>query len=181
MGKILHLNRSNGRDKNLAKMKNKTRVLKLLIAMIVVFSIVFHLLRITYGTINEYISDLNIVYTPSSPARTYRYSNISIDIFEYWVFKLSDLEEKTVLNDIENGKWDELDSNHIAKLDAFDYYNKILGKNYKKNDCYICIYDCKNDIIITDSENMIYEDTTKWIIFLYDTETKKYYCIHETV
>ena len=23
---------------------------------------------------------------------------------------------------------------------------------------------------------MIYEDTTKWIIFLYDTETKKYYC-----
>ena len=66
----------------MAKMKNKTRVLKLLIAMIVVFSIVFHLLRITYGTINEYISDLNIVYTPSSPARTYRYSNISIDIFE---------------------------------------------------------------------------------------------------
>ena len=105
---------------------------------------------------------------------------LSIDTFEYWVFKLSDSEKAEISKDIETGNWEKLNSNHIERLDSFTSYYKIFGFLYKKHNCYICIYDRNNDVIITNSKNLIYLDTSSWIIFLYDTETGKYYCIHQT-
>ena len=165
----------------MAKIKNNPKCFKILVIVIVVIFAFSHLYRVTFGTINEYISDLGIVWSPSSPANRFHYSIISIDIFEYWVFSLNKSEKEKISNDLKDGNWNKLENNHIDKLDYFSKYKTILGNSYKKHDCYICIYDCKNDEVITNSENMIFEDTTKWIVFLYDTKTNKYFCIHQTM
>ena len=158
--------------------------LKIVIVLVIILSIslsIFsHFIKSKFGTISDYISELDVVYTPITYASRFHYA-LSIDTFEYWVFKLSDSEKQEILKDIKIGNWEKLNSNHIEKLDAFTHYTKILGFMYKKHNCYICIYDRNNNVIITNSENWIHLDTTGWIIFLYDTETEKYYCIHETL
>ena len=165
----------------MARMKlSFPKVFKIAVALIVVLSIFSHCIKIKFGTISDYISELNVVYTPTTYANRFHYT-LSIDTFEYWVFKLSDSEKQEILKDIKTGNWEKLNSNHIEKLDAFTHYTKVLGFTYKKHNCYICIYDRNNNIIITNSENWIHLDTTGWIIFLYDTESEKYYCIHETL
>ncbi len=160
----------------------KISKIKFKVALIVVLVFVlFQLFSMRFGTITEYIYELDIVFVPTSAAERFRYSVFSGDVFEYWIFELNDLEEKLVLKDIENGNWDKLRPNHIEKLDSFNQYRKILGNKYKNRNCYICIYDCKNNEIITNSKNMVYEDTSKWLIFLYDIEYNRYFCIHQTL
>ncbi len=156
-----------------------SKCFKIIIVLIIIFSIFTHCIKLKFGTLSEYISELEVVYTPNTYASRFHQA-LSIDTFEYWVFKLSDSEKVEISKDIENGNWEKLNSNHIERLDSFTRYYKVLGFLYKKHDCYICIYDRNNDVIITNSENLIYLDTSSWIIFLYDTETGKYYCIHQT-
>ena len=164
----------------MAKIKFKfSKSLNSVIVLIMVLSIFSHWFKLQFGMISEYISGLGIVYTPVTYASRF-HQDLSIDTFEYWVFKLNDSEKMEISKDIEIGNWEKLNSNHIERLDSFTRYYKILGFLYKKHDCYICIYDRNNDAIITNSENLIYLDTSSWIIFLYDTETGKYYCIHQT-
>ena len=158
-------------------MQKTIKALCIIIAIITVFSCT---IKISFGDINEYISELNIVYTPTGPANRFHY-DLSIDLFEYWVFNLTDKEEKLLFIDVENGNWSVLNSQHISKLETLEHYNEILGYSYKKHDCYICIYDYHEDKIITNSDNQIYYDTAGWIIFLYDTQASKYYCVFETM
>ena len=160
---------------------NKKTMIKFLIILVSLCLMFSFITRFAFGRINEYISELGVVYTPQKTAIRFHYQILSIDTFEYWVFILSDNEEKIILDEVENGNWSEMNFNHIDKLEYFDEYKKIFGNSYKKHKCYISIYDIKQNEYITDSENEIWQDTTKWLIFLYDTETKKYYCVHETV
>ena len=164
----------------MAKIKFRfSKCLKVAIILIIILSIFSYCFRSMFGRMSEYISELDVVYTPDTVPDRF-YDKLSIDTFEYWVFKLNDSEKAKISKDIETGNWEKLNSNHIEKLDSFSDYIKILGFSYKRHDCYICIYDRDNDAIITNSENLMYFETSKWIVFLYDTETGKYYCIHET-
>ena len=153
-------------------------ILVLVVSICIAFSFV---IRFAFGGINEYIPELGIVYVPQKPAIRFHYQILTPDIFEYWVFRLTDKEEKAILDGVEKGDWSEMNSHHINKLEYFDGYEKIFGDKYKNHKCYICIYDDKENKVITDSKNIICEDTTKWIIFLYDTESNLYYCVHETM
>ncbi len=157
------------------------KILKILALVVSICLVLSFVIRYAFGTINEYIAELGIVYVPQKPAIRFYYQIFSIDIFEYWVFKLSNEEEKIILDEAENGNWSEMNSEHIAKLEYFDEYKKIFGNRYKKHKCYICIYDKSHKEIISDSDNEIWQDTTKWIIFLYDVDSNRYYCVFETV
>lgn len=157
--------------------KKLLKILALVVSICLVLSFV---IRYAFGTINEYIADLGIVYVPQKPAIRFYYQIFSIDIFEYWVFKLNNEEEKIILDEAENGNWSEMNSEHIAKIDC-EEYRKIFGNSYKKHKCYICIYDKSHKEVITDSDYEIWQDTTKWIIFLYDVDTNRYYCVFETM
>lgn len=150
---------------------------KLIIIIVILIIIEATAFRCYFGTLNPYISELNIVYTPTKPAYRF-YHWYWIDIYDYYVFRLSNREEKIIIQEAENGKWSELTSEHIDKLEYFDYYEEIWGNDYKKHKCYICIYDEQNNQIVTDSENDI---PSNRIIFLYDTETNKYYCVFQTI
>lgn len=152
---------------------------KLIIIIVILIIIEATTFRCYLGTLNPYISELNIVYTPTKPAYRF-YHWYWIDIYDYYVFRLSNREEKIIIQEAENGKWSELTSKHVDKLDSVDC-DEVWGYLYRYHKCYICIYDEQNNQIITDSDNEIYHDTTDWIIFLYDTETNKYYCVFQTI
>ncbi len=161
------------------KPSNK-KALKILAVLLVVHFFIFSALWSYVGGINEYIAQLDIVYTPTKPAFRFYYQIMSIDTFEYWIFKLNDKEEKKILDEVEEGKWSEVNSQHMGRLEDFEYYGKIFGEKYKDHESYICIYDEMRGNIITDSSSAIWEETANWIIFLYDTETNLYYCVYET-
>ena len=165
---------------NMKKFKIKLANKKLIIIIVVLILIEATAFRCYSGTLNPYIKELNIVYTPTKPAYKYYHWNWT-DIYEYYVFKLSNREEEIIIQEAENCNWSEMTSLHVNKLDHFESYNEFLDCTYRYHKCYICIYDEQNNQIITNSDNDIYHDTTGWIIFLYDTETNKYYCVFQTM
>ena len=156
------------------------KLLKILALLVSICLILSFAVRYAFGTINEYIAELGVVYVPEKPAIRFYYQMFSIDTFEYWVFKLSDEEEKIILDEAENGNWSEMNSEHIAKIDC-EEYRKIFGNSYKNHKCYICIYDKTHKEVITDSDYETWQYATKWIIFLYDVDSNRYYCVLETV
>ena len=164
----------------LKKLKNINSVNKKLIIIIVILIIIESIaFKQYFGNINPYISELNIVYTPNKPAYKFHYWHW-IDVYEYYVFRLSDKEEKIIIQEAENGNWSEMTLNHIDRIDSMDY-GEFLDFSYRYHKCYVCIYDIQHDEIITDSENYIPYDTTQWVIFLYDTLANKYYCVFQTM
>ena len=147
------------------------KLIIIITALILIETIAF---RCYSGTLNPYISDLNIVYTPTKPAYKYYHWHWT-DIYEYYVFKLSNKEEKILLQEAEEGKWSELTPYHINEL---NYYEEFLDYSYRHHKCFICIYDEQNNQIVTDSD---IDMPPNRIIFLYDTETNKYYCVFQTM
>lgn len=164
-------------NKKNKKFKIRRANKKLIIIIVILISIEATALRCYLGTLNPYISDLNIVYTPTKPAYKF-YHWHWIDIYEYYVFRLSNNEEKIIIQEAENGNWSEMTSQHANKLDNYEHYNEFLDYSYRYHKCYICIYDEQNNQIVTDSDTNIPPNK---IIFLYDTETNKYYCVFETM
>lgn len=164
------------------KIKNiKPRTKKLIIILLVISQLLIAINILCFGKINPYITEQNVVYTPTKLPSRFHYTIISIDEFQYWVFRLNNKEEQIIINEAENGgNWTKMTDEHVDKLDSFDSYIKIFGYFYRYHDCYISIYDAQNGEIITNSENLIYLDTTEWIVFLYDTDTNKYCCVFQT-
>ena len=165
------------------KIKNiRPRTKKIIIILLVISQLLIDVNILCFGKINPYIVEQSVVYTPTKYPSKFHYDIISIDEFQYWVFRLNNKEEQIIIQEAESGgNWTKMTGEHADKLDSFDHYIKIFGYFYRFHDCYICIYDDQNSEIITDSENLIYHDTTEWIIFLYDTDTNKYYCIFQTM
>ncbi len=158
------------------KLKIRPANKKLIIIIAILIFVEATAFRCYFGTLNPYISELNIVYTPTKPA--YKFHRwYWIDIYDYSVFRLSNKEEKIIIQEAEDGKWSELTSKHIDKLDSVDC-SEVWGYIYRYHKCYICIYDEQNNQIVTDSDNDIPPNK---IIFLYDTQTNKYYCVFETM
>ena len=166
-------------NKIINRLKNiRPRTKKLIITIVVLLLIGTTAFRCYYNTINPYIAELNIVYTPKKPAYDVYYWHWT-DISEHYKFRLSNREEEIIIQEAKDGKWAKMTDEHIDMLDW--YYNEPLDNNYKNHKCYICIYDEQNNEIITDSLNDIVTFPGDRIIFLYDTETNKYYCFFDTM
>ncbi len=174
--KIIKIYQIKGKTKTATKTKRNKKVLRILAIILVLILTAVAVYKYYFGLITPYISDLNIVYTPTKPAYRF-YHWYWIDIYDYYVFKLSHKEEQIIIQEAENGNWSELSIKHIDKLDEA-HCDEVWGYEYKYHKCYICIYDEQNNQIVTDSDNNIPPDR---IIFLYDTETNKYYCVFQTI
>lgn len=130
--------------------------------------------------ISEYITDKKIVYTPGTIAKKY-YSELSIDIFEYWIFVLNDEQKQELEKELSNNRWSEINELHLGELSHFLMYEEELGKILKSKSCYVCVYDRYNDKIITDADKFVYDSLTQKIMFVYEAETGTYICLHETM
>lgn len=168
----------------------------LIVVVICVVIIVSVCIGFMYPTLCEYyrIPDFsdngNVVYTPQAVRLPVEFHNeiFCIDTYMHWVYKLNSDEHKEILEDIETGNWTLMDDNlfnEVKEFDGFYGYKHILKNTLKKHECYVCVYDSNNDeIITTQSDYFISENNnyrSKWVIFLYDTETCKYYCIYATI
>lgn len=151
---------------------------KLIIAIVVLILIETTAFRWYYNTINPYIAELNIVYTPKKPAYDVYYWHWT-DISEHYAFRLSNREEKIIIQEFEDGKWSEMTYEHTEILDW--QREEFLDNNYQNHKCYICIYDEQNNEVITDTLNDMVTFPCDRIVFLYDTETNKYYCFFDTM
>lgn len=151
---------------------------KLIIAIVVLILIETTAFRWYYNTINPYIAELNIVYTPKKPAYDVYYWHWT-DISEHYAFRLSNREEKIIIQEAKDEKWSEMTYEHTEILDW--QHEEFLDNNYQNHNCYICIYDEGNNKIVTDSINDTETILSDRIVFLYDTETNKYYCFFDTM
>ena len=176
-GTLLQVKIMNKLIKRIKSIKPKTKKLIVILVILILFGTTVS--RCCFGNMNSYIEGLNVVYTPTKTAYRFHHWHWT-DIYEYLVFRLSNKEEKIILQEVENGNWSKMTSEHVDKLDSLEYYD-VLGYFYRYHKCYICIYDDQNNAIITNSDKTIYLETTKWIIFLYDTETNKYYYIYQSL
>ena len=111
----------------LKKLKNINSVNRNLIIIIVILIIIESIaFKQYFGNINPYISELNIVYTPNKSAYKFHYWHW-IDVYEYYVFRLSDKEEKIIIQEAVNGNWSEMTLNHIDRIDSMEYGEFLAG------------------------------------------------------
>lgn len=130
--------------------------------------------------IDSHITEKNIVYTPNTLAlKSYR-DVISIDFFDYWIFKLNDKQRKEIEKDLTNEKWSKVNSLHIEILQRFLYEEKNFEAVIYNENCYICVYDALNNKIVTCSDNSVYDLLYQMYIFIYEPETGYYICIYKT-
>ncbi len=132
----------------------------------------------------------NPVYTPQGERlpQKFHVEILCIDEYMYWVYKLNEEEQTAVLEDIEKGKWSELNESHYRSIKNFDGSygaEEIFSENLLDHECYLCVYDPQEDMIITTSVNYFCDDNSvwhsSWVIYLYDTDTRNYYCMYATM
>ena len=153
--------------KNLRKI-----IISLLIFAIIITSFYF-LVRAKFGGINEYIAELDVVYTPQKTATRFYYQLMSIDTFEYWIFKINNDEKQILLEDIEEGNWYDFEKNKLKLQEIID-----MGNNE------IVIQDLNEKINIMNNLNMDLIDIDKisyyvshgdfsYLQFIYEEEKVK--------
>lgn len=148
--------------------KKRKKVLAVFLIIVVFFGVLTFIFKAKYENINNsYVSETG-VYTPGGIPQEY-HIDLSIDTFEYWVYKLNKSEQKEIEEDLKSGYWLSGDYNNIRK---FGFEQETDGVN----ECYICCYDVYNECFVSviDIENY----PSPCVIYFYDAVTHYYYCIH---
>lgn len=162
------------------QMKAKTKkILRIFITIALICSIIIGLFAYVLR-IDEYIKYNTNVYIPFGIPIKYHSTLVSIDTFDYWIFKLNDRQAKIINDEIENGYWEKMQLFHTLKLSHLDYIEIIQKHSSLQDDCYLCIYDLKTGKVITNSNEQITVDSSNWVVFVFDKTNNYYYCIHET-
>lgn len=136
-------------------------------------------------SIPNFSNNGNVVYTPKGDHLPVKFhvTLFCIDNYMHWVYKLNDEEQNEVLEDIENENWTLLNESIFMKIKDFDGFyggSEILKKRLLDHECYVCVFDPNKEQIIT-NEDEYFMYHSEWVIFLYDTQACKYYCIYATI
>lgn len=164
-------------------------ILLVVVIDICVFTCVMYKPLCKEFSIPEFSDNGNIVYTPGADhlPRKFHVTIFCIDEYIHWVYKLNEEEQKAVLTDIEKGNWTLLNEDIYWGIKEFDGLyggGEILSENLLKHECYVCVYDPNQEQIITNKYDDYYYFNvghSAWAIYLYDTETCKYYCMYATI
>ena len=153
-----------------------------LVAFVFLVSVLFlFVVNIKEKKIDSYITEKNIVYTPDTLAVKSHKDIISIDTFNYWIFKLNDEQKAEISEELDNGNWSQVNNLHLNKLSGFLYEEKEFEPIIYNSACKICVYDDFNGRIVTSEDKSVYDLLTQTIIFVYEPENGYYICIHITM
>ncbi len=148
------------------KRKKVLAVFLIIVAFSGIWTIVF---KAKYENIkNSYVSETG-VYTPGGIPNEYHNDFFSIDIFEYWVYKLNKSEQKEIEEDLKSGYWLPGSYSILWKFG-------LEQESDDESECYTCCYDVRNEsfVRVRDTENY----PSPCIIYFYDAVTHYYYCVH---
>ena len=173
------------------KQKSSKKIISLVLVITICISVfgifMYKPLCKEFG-IPDFSDNGNIVYTPEADHLPIKFhvTIFCIDEYMHWVYKLNKDEQKEVLADIEKGNWTLLNEDIFCGIKDFDGFyggGKILGKELLNHKCYVCVCDPYEDRIITNEDDYcyLYGYHSQWVIYLYDTETYKYYCLYATI
>ncbi len=168
----------NNKSKRLRKIVSIVAVC--LVVLIVFLSFIF---KLKFGRVDSYITALVDIYIPTGISDEFK-QELSIDIYEYWIFKLNDEEQGEITKDIKSNNWrvmTDKDVNIVEERTAFDKDSDVY-KSINNHKCYIYIFDCDNEIELPNNKGyFLGNDCFHWLFFIYDTETNYYYVIHQSM
>ncbi len=127
-------------------------------------------------TVPSFITDLGVVYIPERISNKMEHI-VSIDAQEMWLFNLKEHEIEKIVKEIESGKFNKLESEHVEFLNRTGWNDLIISNITDLESCWIFLYDVRNNIYITD----VNDHFTQWVVFLYDESAQKYYCVYQTI
>lgn len=161
------------------KLKYSSR--KILIAL-TVLCIAFSLFSaadiIEYRKIDDYIVDLNIVYTPDIVAKKMHKKGNSTEVFDYWFFELDKDEKVIIENEIQSGKWMREKSGEAYEAFSGFIGNADIENVFYDEYTYICIYDFNSEKTITYEAFSESELPDQSVAFLYNENTGNYVCCY---
>ncbi len=132
------------------------------------------------NSIDDYIVDLNVVYTPNTVAKKAHREIFSIDSFDYWVFELNENQKSEISRELENGNWTNEKNDYCYKAFSFVLADLDMENILYDEDTYVCVYDYHNKKVTPFeefSEEMLPEQN---LVFLYNKRTGLYLCSYFT-
>ena len=133
---------------------------------------------LTCSVISQWIADENVVYVPRKPAtefdHDYLISLLGLEDHDFWKVKLSENDVERLNAELDNGKWEKIDYEHLVFLGNNTYlgeYNVYSEINNSDN-VYICIYDSWDSKIANDC-NL---SSDEMVVFIYDVDDSLYLC-----
>ena len=139
--------------------------------------------RIAFGTVKEHITEQVEIYVPDGVANEFK-QYLSIDIDEYWIFRLNTEEQNEMQKDIEINSWRVMNDTDVMIVENHTghYDDSVIYESINNHRFYIYILDCDNKIELpNDNGYFMGNDCYQWIIFIYDTETNYYYIFHQSM
>lgn len=156
----------------------------------IVICLVFHLVfwpfvfKTVFGKMDSYIIELVDIYIPGGASDEFN-RELSIDIYDYWIFHLNNKEQDEIKKDIEMNNWrimNDTDVMIVCDYTNFDVDNNDIYKSINNHKCYIYIFDCDNEIELPNNKGyFLGNDCSHWLIFIYDTVSNYYYVIHQSM
>lgn len=159
----------------------KKRVLALLLSGVCIGILIFGITAyVHHKKIDNYIVDLNIVYTPNAVAKKTHREIFSIDSFDYWVFELNENQKSEINRELTNGNWTNEKNDYCYKAFSFVLTDLNMENILYDEDTYVCIYDYHNKKVTQveeSSEKLLPEQN---LVFLYNQRTGLYLCCYFT-
>lgn len=160
------------------------KVRKQLVAVIVIvvclLTILSALVYTKYKRIDDYIIDLNIVYTPNTVAKKAHRDIFSIDSFDYWVFELNEKQKSEIERELTSDNWTNEKNDYCYKAFSFVLDDLNAKSILYDDDTYVCIYDYRNKEVTKVEESSGQMLPEQNLVFLYNQRTNLYLCCYFT-
>lgn len=151
--------------------------------MVFLPSVFYITFKCVFGPVDSYITEQVDIYVPDGIAKEFK-QYLSIDIDEYWIFRLNKEEQNEMQKDIETNKWRLVNDTDVTIVEDHTSYDddSVIYESINNHKCYIYIFDCDNKIELpNDNGYFTANDCYEWLFFIYDTETHYYYVVHQSM
>lgn len=156
--------------------------LKKILIVLIVISVVFSLFSVTdiieYRKLDDYIVDLNIVYTPDTVAKKVCKKRNSVEVFDYWFFELDKDEKAIIENEIISEKWMREKSGEAYEVFSGLFRNADIENVFYDEYICVCIYDFNSEKKITPKSFSESELPEQAVAFLYNENNGNYVCCY---
>lgn len=160
-------------------MKKKIVLLLLIIPLIIIFLLISAALLNNHILSNNFKNENIEIFIPSGIANKYRDAMVmSFDDLRTWTYSLNRKENEIISEEILSAPWKKLGKGF--ERNAKFYFTDDYWPENMSDSLYYCLYDLRlNEFIYFDSDVAF----LGWhrLLFLYDADNYKYYCVSMSI